>query len=165
LKTQVPSASENLPPKSAVAEVRRDNHKGKMVEVHERLWDKYCVKQTKPHHLKLWEQAMKDDSLYRKRAAKLGPDVERLIIILLQQGQGFIDTRKIKTRSNKKQNINRILHPPLVERQSYGNAPNWSKRVANLSVYKLDSIGLLKKDGKAMAVAKANTDAVRWVFC
>jgi len=25
----------------------------------------------------------------------LGPDVERLIIILLQQGEGFIDTRKI----------------------------------------------------------------------
>ena len=66
-----------------------------MVEVHERLWDPYRSKQTKPHHLKPWEQAMKDDSLYRKRASKLGPDVERMIIILLQQGQGFIDTRKI----------------------------------------------------------------------
>lgn len=70
-------------------------HKGKVAEVHERLWDKYRSKQTKPHHLKPWEQAMKDDSLYRKRAAKLGPDVERLVIILLQQGEGFIDTRKI----------------------------------------------------------------------
>lgn len=70
-------------------------HKGTVVEVHERLWDKYRAKQTKPHHLKPWEQAMKDDSLYRRRAAKLGPDVERLIIILLQQGEGFIDTRKI----------------------------------------------------------------------
>ena len=70
-------------------------HKGKMVEVHERLWDPHRSKQTKSHHLKPWEQAMKDDSLYRKRALKLGPDVERMIIILLQQGQGFIDTRKI----------------------------------------------------------------------
>lgn len=70
-------------------------HAGKMVEVHERLWDPYRSKQTKPHHLKPWEQALKNDSLYRKRAARLGPDVERMIIILLQQGQGFIDTRKI----------------------------------------------------------------------
>lgn len=70
-------------------------HQGKMIEVHERLWDPNRSKQTKPHHLKPWEQALRDDSLYRKRAAKLGPDVERMIIILLQQGQGFIDTRKI----------------------------------------------------------------------
>jgi transposase len=70
-------------------------HKGKVIEVHERLLDPNRSKQTKPHHLKPWEQAMKDDSLYRKRAARLGPDVERLIIIILQQGQGFIDTRKI----------------------------------------------------------------------
>lgn len=70
-------------------------HKGKLVEVHQRLTDPHRSKQTKPHHLKPWEQAMKDDSLYRKRAARLGPDVERLIIILIQQGHGFIDTRKI----------------------------------------------------------------------
>jgi hypothetical protein len=70
-------------------------HKGKLIEVHERLWDPYRAKQTKPHHLKPWEQALKDDSLYRKRAARLGPDVERMIVILLQQGNGFIDTRKI----------------------------------------------------------------------
>ncbi len=38
---------------------------------------------------------MQDDSHYMKRAAKLGPEVERLILILLQQGNGFIDTRKI----------------------------------------------------------------------
>ena len=70
-------------------------HKGQVVEVHERLLDPYRSKQTKPHHLKPWEQALKDDSLYRKRASRLGPDVERLIIILIQQGNGFIDTRKI----------------------------------------------------------------------
>ena len=38
---------------------------------------------------------MQDDSHYMKRASKLGPEVERLILILLQQGNGFIDTRKI----------------------------------------------------------------------
>ena len=30
-----------------------------------------------------------------KLAENLGPEVERLILILLQQGNGFIDTRKI----------------------------------------------------------------------
>lgn len=69
--------------------------KGKLIEVHERLTDPTRSKQTKSHHLKPWEQSMREDSFYRKRALKLGPDVERLIIILLQQGQGFIDTRKI----------------------------------------------------------------------
>ena len=38
---------------------------------------------------------MKDDSHYLKRASKIGPDVERLTLILLKQGNGFIDTRKI----------------------------------------------------------------------
>jgi transposase len=69
--------------------------KGKSIEVHERLWDPYRSKQTKNHHKKPWEQAMQDDSIYRRRAAAIGPDVERMIVILLQQGNGFIDTRKI----------------------------------------------------------------------
>jgi hypothetical protein len=69
--------------------------KGKLIEVHERLTDLTRVKQTKVHHLKPWEQSMREDSFYRKRAAAVGPDVERLIVILLAQGQGFIDTRKI----------------------------------------------------------------------
>ena len=38
---------------------------------------------------------MQEHSHYLKRAAKLGPDVERMILIILQQGNGFIDTRKI----------------------------------------------------------------------
>ena len=38
---------------------------------------------------------MKDHSLYRKRAQALGPAVDRFVLELLNQGQGFIDTRKI----------------------------------------------------------------------
>ena len=70
-------------------------HCGKLIETHERLLNPYQSKSTKLHHLKPWEQAMQDDSHYLIRASKLGPDVERLILILLQQGNGFIDTRKI----------------------------------------------------------------------
>jgi Integrase core domain len=69
--------------------------KGKLIEVHERLTDPTRVKQTKKHHLKPWEQSMQEDSFYRKKAGAIGPDVERMIIILIAQGLGFIDTRKI----------------------------------------------------------------------
>lgn len=70
-------------------------HRGKLIETHERLMDPYRFKQTKPGHLKPWERALSDHSLYRQRAGKLGPSVEQLIVILLEQGQGFIDTRKV----------------------------------------------------------------------
>jgi len=68
---------------------------GKLIEVHEKLIDPYRSKQTKAHHLKPWEQSMREDSFYRKRALRIGPDVERLITIILSQGEGFIDTRKV----------------------------------------------------------------------
>jgi len=42
-----------------------------------------------------WERAIQDSSLYRKRAAKLGPDVETMVLHWLLNGNGFIDTRKI----------------------------------------------------------------------
>ncbi len=70
-------------------------HEGKLLEVHQRLQDPRRSKSTKPQHLKPWERAMEDGSLYRRRAAKLGTHVETLVLKLLGQGQGFIDTRKI----------------------------------------------------------------------
>lgn len=38
---------------------------------------------------------MQNGSLYRTKAQRLGPDVDRFVLALLNQGQGFIDTRKI----------------------------------------------------------------------
>ncbi len=70
-------------------------HKGKHLEVHDRITDPNVSKSTKLQHLKPWERAMKDGSVYRKRAAQLGPNVDEMILRLLEQGQGFIDTRKI----------------------------------------------------------------------
>lgn len=70
-------------------------HQGKLIEVHPRVTDRLFSKSTKPQHLKPWEQAMADHSIYRERAGKLGPSVEALVLTLLKQGQGFIDTRKI----------------------------------------------------------------------
>ncbi|MBX9657124.1 MAG: IS21 family transposase [Nitrospiraceae bacterium] len=72
-------------------------HRGKLVEVHERIPvnDALRSKSTKHHHLKPWEREMQSESLYRNKAQKIGPDVDRMILSILNQGQGFIDTRKI----------------------------------------------------------------------
>lgn len=72
-------------------------HGGYLVETHDRISssDPMRMKSTKSHHLKPWEREMENGSLYRQRAQKLGPDVDRFVLALLNQGQGFIDTRKI----------------------------------------------------------------------
>jgi hypothetical protein len=70
-------------------------HQGQLLEVHARITDPAQSKSTKPEHLKPWERAMEDDSVYRKRAAGLGPHVDELILRLLARGHGFMDTRKI----------------------------------------------------------------------
>ncbi len=72
-------------------------HRGKLIEVHPRLngSNQSQTKSTKTHHLKPWEQAMHEGSTYRKRAQSIGPDCDAMIQILLNQGQGFIDTRKV----------------------------------------------------------------------
>ncbi len=72
-------------------------HQGRLVETHERIpaGDASRSKSTKPHHLKPWERELQNDSLYRERAQRIGPNVENFVIALLKQGDGFIDTRKI----------------------------------------------------------------------
>lgn len=68
---------------------------GKLVETHERVLDPHRSKSTKPEHLKPWEREMLDDSVYRKRAKAIGPDVDRFVERVIARGHGFIDTRKI----------------------------------------------------------------------
>lgn len=70
-------------------------HEGKLIEVHARIMDSRQSKSTKPQHLKPWERAMQDDSMYRERASKIGPYVDEMILRLIERGEGFIDQRKI----------------------------------------------------------------------
>jgi hypothetical protein len=70
-------------------------HKGKLIEVHNRITDLYISKSTKDCHKAPWERSIREGSYYRKTAAKLGPYVEEVVTRLLGQGNGFIDTRKI----------------------------------------------------------------------
>lgn len=68
---------------------------GKLIETHERVTDPCRSKSTKTEHLKPWEREMLDDSIYRRRASAIGPDVDRWVSRVIARGQGFIDTRKI----------------------------------------------------------------------
>ena len=70
-------------------------HKGKLIEVHDRITDPNISKSTKECHKAPWQRSILEGSYYRKRAARLGPYVEEIIVRLLIQGNGFIDTRKV----------------------------------------------------------------------
>jgi len=98
-------------------------HKGQLVEVHQKIIDAHQSKSTKRHHLKPWERSMQDDSFYRRRALKIGPHVEEMIIILIAQGHGWIDTRKVwgvlsLDKSFSKSQIN-LACQMAIEVQSY----------------------------------------------
>lgn len=70
-------------------------HQGKLLEVHERIIDPHKTKSTKATHLPPWEQFLQDNEHYRKKASKLGEHVEKVVVNILKQGNGFVDTRKI----------------------------------------------------------------------
>ena len=70
-------------------------HKGKLIEVHERITDRNRSKSTKPHHRKPWEQACDNPEGLRGFAAKIGPSTEEMVGRILQKGDGFIDFRRI----------------------------------------------------------------------
>ena len=69
-------------------------HKGKLIELHDRITDPNISKSTKECHKAPWQRSILEGSYYRKRAARLGPYVEEIIVRLLIQGNGFIDTER-----------------------------------------------------------------------
>ncbi len=72
-------------------------HEGRLLEIHDRISasDSLRSKSTKTHHLKPWEREMQNDALYRQRAQKLGPEVERFVTAILNQGEAFVGIRKV----------------------------------------------------------------------
>jgi hypothetical protein len=70
-------------------------HKGKLIEVHERLNDPNRSKSTKNHHRKPWEQNLDDVDATLQRTAKVGKSCERLAGKILSQGGGFVDLRMV----------------------------------------------------------------------
>lgn len=70
-------------------------YKGKLIETHERLFDRARAKSTKPHHLKPWEQACANPKGLAALGAEVGPYAEAFISRVLSRGEGFIDFRRI----------------------------------------------------------------------
>ena len=69
--------------------------KGRLIEVYERITDKFTTKACKDHLKEPWEKTLADHGHYLKRAAEIGPHVERFIGIVLARGEGFVDTKVV----------------------------------------------------------------------
>lgn len=69
--------------------------KGRLVEVYERITDKFKTKDCKEHLKEPWEKTLVDHEHYLKRAAEIGMNAERFISIVLARGEGFVDTKVV----------------------------------------------------------------------
>lgn len=69
--------------------------KGRLLEVYERIQDKFSTKSCKDHYKESWEKTLRDHGHYLKQARSIGPNVERFVGIILARGEGFVDTRTV----------------------------------------------------------------------
>lgn len=69
--------------------------KGRLLEVYERIQDKFTTKACKDHYKEPWEKTLEDHGHYLNRARAVGLNVERFISIILARGEGFVDTRAV----------------------------------------------------------------------
>lgn len=68
---------------------------GKVIEMHPKIKATHETHSTKPEHLGPWKRALDRSSIYRQAAIRLGPDVDRFILTVLERGQGVIDNATI----------------------------------------------------------------------
>ena len=69
--------------------------KGRLLEVYDRITDKQQSKACKDHYREPWEKTLQDHGHYLKRAAAVGPNVEKFVSIVLSRGDGFVDTKVV----------------------------------------------------------------------
>jgi len=85
--------------KLVVVKEHEDNllfyNRTKLIETHHRIKNPYVKNATKAEHLKPWQATLLPTSIYRKAALDIGVHVDKLIFIILQKGQGFVDNRSI----------------------------------------------------------------------
>ena len=67
--------------------------KGRLLEVYEKITERFRTKACKDHYKESWEKTLEDHGHYLKRAAEIGPDVERFVSCVLARGDGFVDTK------------------------------------------------------------------------
>ena len=68
---------------------------GRLLEVYERIQDKFTSKACKDHYKESWEKTLQDHGHYLKQAKIIGVNVERFVGIILARGEGFVDTRSV----------------------------------------------------------------------
>ena len=68
---------------------------GRLLEVYERIHDKFITKVCKDHYKESWEKTLQDQGHYIKQAQGIGPNAERFVGIILARGEGFVDTRSV----------------------------------------------------------------------
>lgn len=83
---------------------------GRLLEVYERIQDKFTTKACKDHYKESWEKTLQDHGHYLKQAQQIGASAERFVGIILARGEGFVDTRSIwgLLTLNKKYNASDI---------------------------------------------------------
>ena len=69
--------------------------KGRLLEVYEKIQDKFATKACKDHYKESWEKTLQDHGHYLKRAEAIGANVHRFVDIILARGEGFVDTRTV----------------------------------------------------------------------
>lgn len=71
-------------------------HQGeRLIESHPRITLQGQISSTKPEHLGPWKKCLEPESFYRRSARRYGANVEKLIVSVIEQGAGFIDTGAI----------------------------------------------------------------------
>lgn len=69
--------------------------KGRLLEVYERITDKFVTKACKDHYKESWEKNLQDHGHYLCQAREIGANVERFISIVLARGEVFVDTKVV----------------------------------------------------------------------
>ena len=69
--------------------------KGRLLEVYDRIHDKYTTKACKDHYKEPWEKTLNDQAHYLDKARVIGGNVERFVGIVLARGEDFVDTRVV----------------------------------------------------------------------
>jgi hypothetical protein len=70
-------------------------HHKKLIESHNKIKNPYVKNNTKPEHLKPWQATLLTTSVYRRAALGIGKNVDKLVFIILQKGQGVVDNKTI----------------------------------------------------------------------
>ncbi|MFM8342709.1 MAG: Mu transposase domain-containing protein [Methylomonas sp.] len=68
---------------------------GRLLEVYDKITNPQQRQSSKDHYQESWERDLQNNEHYVKRAESIGPNVARLVAVIIARGEGFLDTRVI----------------------------------------------------------------------